>query len=144
MNTWYVMFLFLFYAFGLFKDRYTCLLIFTSNCVRTFAKFTHGFELVGGVVEYLGITMLLIDSINFRIALRILQSSIHTFYLHRKVELRIMFSKHIKLLVQSGKRLGQSRDHDKFSLSLGGFDVEIFLNRISGFFQRLQNLREVI
>ena len=112
MDTWYVMFLILFDAFGLFKDRDTCLYFFSTDSIRAFTEFAHGFELVCGIVEYLGISMLLIDSVNLRIALRVFQCSIHALYLHREVELRIVFSKHVKLLVEGGEGLGQARHHD--------------------------------
>ena len=144
MDTWYVMFLILFDAFGLFKDRDTCLYFFPTDSIRAFTEFAHGFELVCGIVEYLGISMLLIDSVNLRIALRVFQCSIHSLYLHREVELWIVFSKHVKLLVEGGEGLGQARNHDLFSLSLGCFYIEIFLNRICGLLQGLKNFREVV
>ena len=113
MYTWYVMlFLILFDAFGLFKDRYACLYFFSTGCVRAFTELAHGFELVGGVVQYLSITMLLIDSIDFRIALRVFQCSIHTLNLHREVKLWIVFSEHVELLVEGGEGLGQTGHHD--------------------------------
>ena len=144
MDTWYVMFLILFDAFGLFENWDTCLYFFSTDSIRAFTEFAHGFKLVSGIVEYLGISMLLIDSINLRIALGVFQCSIYSLNLHREVELRIVLSKHIKLLVQGGKGLGQARHHDQFSLSLGCFDIEIFLDRICGLLQGLQNFWEVV
>ena len=113
MYTWYVMlFLILFDAFGLFKDRYACLYFFSTGCVRAFTELAHGFELVGGVVEYLSISMLLIDSINLRIAFGVFQCAIHALDLYTQVKLRIVFSKHVKLLIEGSQGLGQAGHHD--------------------------------
>ena len=107
------MFLVFFYAFGLFQGRDACLSLFpTGCCIWALSKFAHSFELVGGVVEYLGITMLLIYSINLRIALGIFQRAIHALHLNREVELRVVASKYVKLLVEGGEGLGQAGHHD--------------------------------
>ena len=106
------MFLVFFDAFGLFEGRDARLRLFPTGCIWALSEFAHSFELVGGVVEYLGITMLLIYSINLRIALGIFQGAIHALHLHREVELRVVASKHVKLLVEGGEGLGQAGHHD--------------------------------
>ena len=86
--------------------------------------------------------VILVDSIDFRVAIG--SAGIETFGLHTQVELRVVLSKDIQLLVQSGEWFGEPGHGHLLSLTFARGHAEVVLNRVGGLFEGLQDLGEIV